>query len=149
MYGARNQVKLQIADLQKGGLAARVLAAAQGFDAGDQLGEGEGLDQIVVTPGFQARDPIIDLPQSREKQDRRGIALPSQGGDRRQAVHLGHHAVDHQNVEPAAPRRLEPRFAIRRMCRLVTCIRETLNDGLGGADVVLHDQDAHACPPEA
>ena len=51
---------------------------AKRLDPGDQLGEGVGLDQVVVAAGLQARDPVADLAQGRR--NRTGVWLPSAQG---------------------------------------------------------------------
>jgi len=58
-HGAAEQVKLQISDLEPGDRRLGGGAAAERLDAGQKLGEGEGLDQIVIAPGLEAHHPLI------------------------------------------------------------------------------------------
>src|SRR3546814_2656162 len=58
----------------------------QGFDPRQQLGEGEGLRQVIVTAGPQAADPVIDLAERAEDQDGRLNVRGAQRLDQRQTV---------------------------------------------------------------
>ena len=40
------------------------------MNPGAELGEGVGLDQVVVAAGLQARDPVVDLTERREEENR-------------------------------------------------------------------------------
>jgi len=61
-------VQLQVGEAQcrrRVGLAA----AQEGAHAGQQLDEGEWLDQIVIGAGLQPADPILDAVAGGEQQD--------------------------------------------------------------------------------
>src|SRR5262249_3031301 len=55
-------------------------AAQQDAQAGQQLGEGEGLDQVVVGAGVQAGDAVLDGVASGQDENGRGPARPAQVG---------------------------------------------------------------------
>ena len=71
----RQPVELEVADAVDGLLAAAAAAARQHLDAGQQLGEGIGLGQIVVAAGAQALDAVVDLAERGQDQHRRLDAL--------------------------------------------------------------------------
>src|SRR5713101_5012341 len=72
--GPRHQVDREIADMQDGLLDNGVTASAKRLDARQQFDEGKRLDQIVIAPGTQAADPIVDLPERTNNQDGCGDA---------------------------------------------------------------------------
>ena len=85
---AADQVHLQVADPQQRLHRAGLAAAGQRLDPGDQLGEGVGLDQIVVAAGAAGPSTrSLDLAQRRQEQHRRLVALAAQRLDHGDAVH--------------------------------------------------------------
>ena len=52
--------------------AARRAAADQRAQPGVQLGEGEGLDHVVVAAGVEALDPVVEAADRGQEQDGRG-----------------------------------------------------------------------------
>ena len=82
LHLTRDQVHFQIADAQDGlhRVLILVLAPAQRLDAGDQFGQGVGLDEIVVGAGAQSRDPVFELAQGRQEQYRHIDAIGAQLG---------------------------------------------------------------------
>ena len=74
--GAGDEVELEVAAGQPGLLALRLGRAAQHrLEPRRELGEGEGLDDVVVGAGAQARHPLVDGAH-RGQQDRRGLHRP-------------------------------------------------------------------------
>jgi hypothetical protein len=71
---ARQQVHLQIRDLQSRLGRLSVTSSNQGPEARFELGEGERLDQIIVPASLQPFDPIIDLSQSTEDENRSAVS---------------------------------------------------------------------------
>src|SRR3546814_8409069 len=68
------QIDLEIADAQPGLRDYRGAAPAQHVDTRQQFGHGEGLGQIIVAAGAQARDAFIDLAERAQDQHRRRVA---------------------------------------------------------------------------
>ncbi len=146
-HPAVDQVHLQVADLQDGLHRAGLMAAGQRLDPGAELGEGIGLDQVVVAAGLQARHAVVDLSQGREHQHRRAVAVAAQGLDHRQAVHARHHAVHHHDVEAILVGGLQAIGAVGGDLALVPGLAEAPGHGFGRLDVVFNDQNAHIDPP--
>src|SRR5277367_273090 len=78
----RQPVKRQVGDPEDC-LLRRTLGAAarQRLDSGQKLGERVRLRQIVVAAGAQPLDPVVDLAERREDQDRRLVFLLAKGAD--------------------------------------------------------------------
>ena len=96
--GAGQQIHLQVGDFQPGLRRFSATAPEQGLEAGVELREGEGLDQVVVAARAQALDPVVHLAQGAEDQHRRAIPGGSQGAHDGEPVQLRQHAVDDQHV---------------------------------------------------
>jgi hypothetical protein len=146
MDRAVDQVHLEFADLQGRGHRARLAAARQGVDPGDQFDEGVRLDQIVVGARPQAGDAVVDLAQGRKEQHRRLVALAAQGLDHLDAVLLGHHAIDDHHVEAALARLGQAGLAVGGVNAVVAGLGQAMAHGAGGFEVVLDNQDTHANP---
>ncbi|MNL17779.1 hypothetical protein D3C87_1388940 [compost metagenome] len=138
-----DQVQLQIRHPQRGGLGGHgVLPAQQDFDPGGHFIGGEGFGQVVVAASAQATHSLIDVGQGADHQDRRGHAHGPQGGDNRQAIELGQHAVEGDQVIVAADRALQPFAAIVDPVD-VEAVATQFGDNLpGGHGVVFDGQDA-------
>ena len=76
---------------------ARISPAHHGPDSRQQLAEIEGLDQVIVGTDLEALDAISDLVLSRQDDDA-GVLVPTDRLGDRQAVELGHHHVQHDDV---------------------------------------------------
>src|SRR5881392_3995367 len=92
--GSRHEIHLEIADAQDGFLDHRRAAPGKGLDTGQQFGEGEWLDEIVVAAGAQSPYPIVDLAQSADDQNRRSDAVVPQASHNGDAIDVGKHAID-------------------------------------------------------
>lgn len=96
-YPVAWKVELQVADAQFGrpcGLAA----AAQGAHPGVELGECEGLDEVVVGTVLEAGHPVGDRIQRGEQEDREGGARFALGGEEGERVSVGQSSVGDQAV---------------------------------------------------
>ena len=147
MHGAGDQVHLQVADLEHGRDAAGLATARQGLDPGDQFGEGIGFDQIVVGPGLQARDAVLDLAEGRQEQDRGLVAVLAQGLDHADAVEARHHPVDDIDVIAALLGLQQAEGPVDGMGRLVPRLGQAPDHGGRGLGIVLDHQNAHRFSP--
>jgi hypothetical protein len=87
-HGARGNIDFEIADTQPRRFH-RPTPPHQRAQSGQQLGEGEGLDEIVVCADVQACDSIFDRVPCCQDQHRRAVALPPEC---------------RQHIEPGTPR---------------------------------------------
>ena len=72
-------------------------------DAGEELGEGERLDEVIVRPQLEAPHPVGDGVHRGQEQDRRVPPGFPQLGDDRPALAAGEHHVEHDQVIVARP----------------------------------------------
>ena len=87
------------------GRGLAVAAAEQRVDAGEQLGEGERLDEIIVGSLLQPVDAIVDRAERGQHQHRRRHACGAQRAQHRQAVEPGQHAIEDDEIELRRRRR--------------------------------------------
>ena len=102
------QVDLEVREAE-----ARLAGAAAGpprqrFEPRQQLGEGEGLGQIVVAAGPEPFHAVVHLGERTQDEHRRAPALAPQRLDQREAVEARQHAVDHEGIEAIVQREREP-----------------------------------------
>ena len=70
---AGGEVQRQVAHAQQAALALEA-AAQQRAQAGQELGQRVGLDEVVVGPGIEPLHPVVDGVARREHQHRRVVA---------------------------------------------------------------------------
>src|SRR6266849_4357404 len=139
--GPRHQVDREIADPQDGLLDNGFTASAKRLDARQQFDERERLDQVVIAPGAQATDPIVDFSERTDDQEVCGDAVVAQLTHDRDAIDVRQHAVDRDHgivTGDAAAQRL---VAAGGQIYLVTTGHERLHQLTGGFRVVLNDQN--------
>ena len=73
-------------------------AAQDGADAGDDLFEAEGLSDVVVAADGQALDLVAHIVARGEEEDRGGDAGVAQAPGDGEAVHVGEHDVEDDEV---------------------------------------------------
>ncbi len=120
--------------------------AQQGPQPGQQLLEGEGLDQVVVGPGVEAGHPVGDGVAGGQDEDGQVVTGGPQLAAHLEPTHLGHDDVEHHGI--GSLRRDQPQGlgAVTRLGDLVALEGQRPTDGLAHAGVVVHHQDAHRPP---
>jgi hypothetical protein len=140
LVGAR--VETQVSDFQHD---RALLRSAPGDSAqpGGQFGDGERLGQVVVGPGVEARDPVVDSVAGGEQQDRHPAVLLTQPSHDREAIRGRDHDIEDHCVvvvlEPAPQRVLASGGDIDG----VAFTRKGPAEKVGEAQVVLDDEHAH------
>ena len=140
---AGEQVDLQIGEAEAGLAAGAVGAPEQRLQPRQQLGEGEGLGQVVVAAGPEPVDPVVHLGERAEDEHRRASALAAQRLNQREAVEARQHAVDHKRVEAVVQREREPVRPVVDELDHVAALAQALLQIAGGLDVVFDDQHVH------
>ena len=100
---ASEQVHLDVRAAQ--GRRRRLRDGAQlGAHASHELGQREGLDQVVHRARVESPDAILDLASSGQDDHRHTRLGPAHGGEDVKAAATGKHQVEHDRVEAAAQR---------------------------------------------
>ena len=77
-------------------------AAQHRLGAGDQLVEAERLLQVVVTAEGEPADLVLGGVAGGEEQHRRAVAVGAQPAAHLEAVEVGHHHVEEDEIGPIA-----------------------------------------------
>ena len=123
----------------------RVPAAGQGLEAGQQLGEGEGLDQVVVAPAPQALHPVVHLAEGAEDEDRGPAPGVARGLDDGQPVDAREHAVHDHHVVLALEGQEQAFLALAGLLHEVSALGETPGHEGAGLGIVF-DRAGRAWP---
>ena len=74
-------------------------AAQQGLQSGQQLGQVEGLDHVVVSAGLQPGDPVFQRVARGQQQHRQGRLALAQMAQHAETVEQRQADVEHRDVE--------------------------------------------------
>ncbi len=83
---------------RENGRGVSLVPPGEGLHPGHKFAGGEGLGQVVVRPGVQPGNPVFNFPLGGQKKHRGGHAPAAGLLQYRQAVHAGHHNVQHNGV---------------------------------------------------
>src|SRR4051812_25229612 len=141
VHAPRRRVNLQLAEAQRWlVLADGVDAAQHRVDARDELGGGEGLDDVVVGAEAQAHDAIGLLALGGEQDDRAGAVLGAYAAHDLEPVEAGEHEVEHDQVRWSLGDRLEGREAVLGHARLVARSLQIARDDFADRRLVVDDE---------
>ena len=116
-----------------------------GLHPGHEFQRVEGLRDVVVRPEAEPRDLVGVLGLRREQDDRDVVGLPDlqHGGE---AVHAGHHDVEHHAVHLVLFQQSESLDAVHRRQDLVPFLGEVDANGVEDRSVVVANQNrVHKC----
>ena len=91
-------VEGQVGEAQDLVVAGRGAAAEQGPDPGQQLLQGEGLDEVVVGAGVEPGHPVVDRGPGGEHEHRGVVAGLAQAAAHLEPVHPRHGHVEDDGV---------------------------------------------------
>ena len=125
------------------------MAAHNRAQARLELSDVIGLYEIVVGPGFEAVDAILDRRASGEHQDRNAVADPTQRLADLDAVDVGQPEVEHDRVGDVRLRAQQALLARGRFQDLIATEQQRAPDRRPDRIVVLDHQDPHLLSREA
>jgi hypothetical protein len=125
-------------------LLPRLAALQEPARPEDQLPRREGLGHVVVGAQLEPQHPVDLLAPGGQQDDRRHprLALAADLLEDVDAGQLGEHPVEHDQVEPLAPHRLERGEPIVRDPDLEPFLRQDVPQQLGDVDLIFDDQQA-------
>ena len=112
-------------------------------DSRQKLARLEGFRNVVLRAHLQANHAVHRIA-ARGQHDHRDRRRRGQGPDLAeeiQAVRVGKHQVEDDEVRVAAPERRQSRRAVRRMLNLELVLPEIVRDHPRQADIVLNQQN--------
>ena len=113
----------------------------QGADAGQQLGESEGLAKIIVGPAVEALDPVVHLVPGGQEDDRglaAGLEIATEQG---QAVLAGQRPIEQYQVPGLAFQHREALVSVHGVRDGKALLRQAADDEFGEIQLILDDQD--------
>src|SRR4051794_29155885 len=91
-------VELEVAEPEDAVAVTEAGAAEDRPDAGDDLAQAERLGQVVVGPGGEAEDLVLGGVAGRQEQHGHGHPLAAQPAGELEAVDVGQHDVEHDEI---------------------------------------------------
>ena len=140
---ARGRVERQVGHLQHGCWRGRRWRRRSGAQAGQQLVELEGLDEVVVGAAVQALDLVGQRVARGEHDHRRGVAARAQVAQHREAVALRQAEVEQHGVEALAGQHGIGGAAVAHPVAGHALAAQRLAQALADHRVVFHQQHAH------
>ena len=119
-------------------------AAQQRAQPGDQLVEGERLDEVVVSARLEARHPVRHRVARGEHQDRGPVALLAKAPAHLDPVEIRHQHVQHHDVRAARADAGQGLEAPARQVHVVALEHERPAEGLADRILVVCNQHSHA-----
>ena len=138
-------IEAQVADLHHRRALDRA-AADEGTQAGEQLGEGERLDQVIVGAAVEAGDPIVEGAARGQHQDRRPDAVAAQAPAGLEAVDPGQHHVEDDGVVVGGARHQQGALAFVGDVDVQPFLAQPATQQGRHLHLVLDDQDLHRMP---
>ena len=120
------------------------LPAQQRLDARQQLGEGEGLGEVVVAAGAQALHAVVHRAERAQHQHRRGAPLLPQQLHDGEPVEMRQHAVGDDDVVVRLGGAKQAVPPVGGMIDRVAALAQPLQDEVRGFFVILDEQQTHA-----
>ena len=124
------------------GLAAD--AAQDGVDPGHDLGQGEGLGHVVVAADGEAGHLVLDGVAGGEEEDRDTDAVGPQPPGDLEAVEVGQHDVEDDEVGRVLLGGGQGQAAVDRLVDAESLVAERGGHGVDDRGLVVDDQDALA-----
>ena len=122
-------------------------ATRQRAHAGQQLGEREGLTQVIVGPGIEAADAILHLIAGREHEHGGAEAGRAQAPADLQPIQVGQTEVQKDQIVAPAQRRRQARLALRRDIHHMPVSLQGAPQQPTEPLLILHHQDVHGPTP--
>ena len=139
---AGDRIELEVAEAEDL-VRIRRPAPEQGPKAGQQLGQGEGLDQVVVGPDVETLDPVADGVAGGEHEHRRVVVRRPQPAAHLETVDPGEPDVEHQGLRRPDGDLLEGRGAIRGQGDLVALEPQCPVERAAHGRIVVDDEYPH------
>ncbi len=143
---ALGQIEAEVRHLEGGALLRRSAPPEQGLDARDQLGEGEGLDQVVVGPLVEAADAIVDVVLRGEDHDRGVDPVAADAAKDLQPLDVGEHEVEDDHIVRFVGGEVEAVATLGGDIDGKALGHEPAPDEARDLAVVFDEQDPHASP---
>jgi hypothetical protein len=140
--GERERIEGEVADT-KDRVAGSTLAAKEGTDAGEELGEGKRFDEIVVRAAIESGDAISYAVAGSEHKDRGVAASSAELTTEGKPIHLGEHDIEDDGVIVVIDSEGETRFSVVGDITGISPFGETLSNKCGELRLIFDDEYTH------
>lgn len=140
--GVGASVDDEVGDLDAVGFKGGV-ASGEGADAGEEFGDGEGFDEVIVGADIEAGDFVFGGVAGGEHEDGGVETGAADGLGEFDAVHFGEHEVEDEESEGLGEGDLEAGFSVVGDFGVVAVFSEDPFEFGGDDEVVFDDEDAH------
>ena len=147
--GAAVQVEHEIGRAEATVLGLAEAPSRDRADAREQLGEREGLGQVVVGAEFEPAHAVAHRAARREEEDGRLHARLAQPAQHLEALHVGQHHVEQDQVVAAVGGALDAARAIGDDFDEEAVLAEALEDVLLRRRIVFDVEKSQCVPPAA
>ena len=137
---ARLRIEHEVGDLERLVGVGERGAAKERAQTSEQLAERERLHHVVICAGVETSHSIGHLVPRGQHQDREGAVAVAQLAAHGQAVDIGHHHVEHDDVGLTGRHRLECLGAVGDRLDLVALEGERAHERLAHAAVVFGEE---------
>lgn len=139
---ATNRIEFGLAGAQRAAFIGITMHASQhGLHAGGHLTPGEWLGHVVVRAHLESGDAIDLVGAGGEHDDWQLAVIGTDAPACLQPIHLGHHHVEHHQVDATGPKLVECLNAIGRLSHRVPRVLEVCAQQLAQRSLVVHHQD--------
>src|SRR6266545_3800755 len=141
---ARQRIERDASDFERGVFVSQLGTADEGMHARQQLGQIEGLRDIIIGAAFEPAHARLELIFRREQQHRRRDAAFAQLGDDAEAVAPRQHHIQDETAETAFERAFQCPVAGVRFGHAVAFLAEGLAQEAAEIAIVLNEKYLHA-----
>ena len=140
---AGDQVQCDVTCREPRGLGGGGGPADERLHAGEQLGEGEGLREVVVSPRLQAAHPVVHRALRAQEENWHAAAVGAQALHEADAVERGQHHVHDRGVVIRRTAQCQAGVPVGRVIHRVTRLPEPAHEERGDLGVIFDNEHAH------
>ena len=140
--GTAGGVDFEIADVQDRG-SRFIFPADHGANAGEQLGEDKGFDEVVIRALFEADDAILRGVLGGEEEDHGSGALLAELAQDGEAVNFGQHDVQDDDVVLAIAGVPECGLSVGGFIDCETGFAQALNERFAKGLEIFNNEESH------
>ncbi len=122
---------------------AGIAATRERIDARQQLGHVIGLRQVVIAAGAQPGNPVIDVAERAQDEDRHLSARGAQRLHQRKSVQLRQHAIDDRKIDGDRGGHVQALETVARDVHRMAGFPQRLRQVVARNLVVFNNQNVH------
>lgn len=141
-HGLTSDIQLQVGNLEEFGFCGSG-SAEEGADAGEQFGEGEGFDEVIIGPGFEAVDTIADGITGGEHEDAGGGPGVAELGKDIETIFAGEQDIQDEEVVKIGGSEVEAVLSVIGVVHLEAFLAQAADEEASDLGIVFDEEDSH------